>query len=65
MHARNLLWHTLYKHSRSAAARNQDEQRNAKLLQTLVLNLGSSAEIGACKIRSLLEEVFIHLGDDH
>lgn len=65
MHTRNLLWHTLYKHSRSAAGLGiKINREDVKLLQTLVLNLGSSAKTGACKIRSLLEEAFIHLGDD-
>lgn len=36
-----------------------------KLLQNLVLNLGSSVENVACKIRSFLEKAFMHLGDEH
>lgn len=39
--------------------------QDAKVLQNLVLTLGSSVENDACKIRSYLEETFMHLGDEH
>ena len=38
---------------------------DAKLLQNLVLTLASSVETGAFNIRSFLEEVFLHLADEH
>ena len=38
---------------------------DAKVLQNLVLNLASSVETGAFNIRSFLEEVFLHLADEH
>lgn len=39
--------------------------QDAKLLQTLALNLRSIVETSACKIRSLLEDAFMQLGDEH
>jgi hypothetical protein len=39
--------------------------QDAKVLQTVLLNLVPSVDKASSKIRDLIEEAFLHLGDEH
>jgi hypothetical protein len=39
--------------------------KDAKFLQIVLLNLASSVGTRGAKIRDLVEEAFLHLGDEH